>query len=471
MTAFFTSFTGSLIWLVLISSGIYFLSIKRLSFQINKTQSKPHSLAYYYGRYAIIWAFFPAVIVLLIWTSLTKPLENQFITQSLSVAYPDLPESFIDLKIAQIKNISSGLINAEDKVMRDLADQYAEASARLSQLRYMFVLLVSFIGGAFAISRIKPQFKARVVFESFLRRIFTIAAIVAILTTIGIIASLTVEAIRFFTLYHPLDFFFGTHWSPNVALREGVETALDEDVGGSSGSFGMIPVMAGTLLIAFIAMLVAVPIGLFAAIYMAEFASPRVRNYVKPTLEVLAGIPTVVYGFFAALTVGPFIRNIGLTAGMDVSSQSALAAGAVMGIMIIPFISSLSDDVSTAVPRSLRDGALGLGSTRGEMITKVVLPAAFPGLVGAFLLAISRAIGETMIVVMAAGVSAQLTANPLDSVTTVTVQIVMLLTGDTEFDSVKTLSAFALGITLFFVTLCLNIAALSVSRRIGGRYE
>ena len=459
MTAFFTSFTGSLLWLILISTGIYFLSLRRLSGQIQTSQSKPHSLAYYYGRYAVIWAFFPAIIVLIIWTSFTRPLENQFIIQSLSAAYPDLPSSFIDLKIAQIKNISSGLIAAEDDVMRGLADQYGDASDRLSTLRYVTVILVSLIGGMFAISRIKPHFKARV------------AAIVAILTTIGIIVSLTFEAFRFFTQYHPIDFFFGTHWSPNVALREGVETALDEDVGGSSGSFGMIPVMAGTLLIAFIAMLVAVPIGLFAAIYMAEFASRRVRNYVKPTLEVLAGIPTVVYGFFAALTIGPFIRNLGLFAGLDVSSQSALAAGAVMGIMIIPFISSLSDDVITAVPRSLRDGALGLGSTRGEMITKVVLPAAFPGLVGAFLLAISRAIGETMIVVMAAGVSAQLTANPLDSVTTVTVQIVMLLTGDTEFDSVKTLSAFALGITLFVVTLCLNIAALSMSRRIGGRYE
>lgn len=471
MTAFFTSFTGSLLWLILISAGIYFLSLRRLSGQIQTSQSKPHSLAYYYGRYAVIWAFFPAIIVLIVWTSFTRPLENQFIIQSLSAAYPDLPSSFVDLKIAQIKNISSGLIAAEDDIMRGLADQYGYASDRLSMLRYVTVILVSLIGGMFAISRIKPHFKARVVFEGFLRRVFTFAAIVAILTTIGIIVSLTFEAFRFFTQYHPIDFFFGTHWSPNVAMREGVENALDEDVGGSSGSFGMIPVMAGTLLIAFIAMLVAVPIGLFAAIYMAEFASRRVRNYVKPTLEVLAGIPTVVYGFFAALTIGPFIRNLGLFAGLDVSSQSALAAGAVMGIMIIPFISSLSDDVITAVPRSLRDGALGLGSTRGEMITKVVLPAAFPGLVGAFLLAISRAIGETMIVVMAAGVSAQLTANPLDSVTTVTVQIVMLLTGDTEFDSVKTLSAFALGITLFVVTLCLNIAALSMSRRIGGRYE
>ncbi|NBR40594.1 MAG: phosphate ABC transporter permease subunit PstC, partial [Alphaproteobacteria bacterium] len=303
----------------------------------------------------------------------------------------------------------------------------------------------------------------------FLRRLFFVAAVVAILTTVGIVSSLLYESIRFFSQYSMIDFFFGTHWSPLKAFSSsGGQSEVD---GITQGSFGMLPVMAGTLLVAFIAMMVAVPIGLFAAIYMAEFASERTRNIVKPALEVLAGVPTVVYGFFAALTVGPFIRDLGLFAGLDISAQSALAAGGVMGIMIIPFISSLSDDVITAVPRSLRDGALGLGSTRGEMITKVVLPAAFPGLIGAFLLAISRAIGETMIVVMAAGVSAQLTINPLDSVTTVTVQIVMLLTGDTEFDSLKTLSAFALGITLFVITLMLNMAALSVSRRMGGRYE
>jgi len=232
-----------------------------------------------------------------------------------------------------------------------------------------------------------------------------------------------------------------------------------------------VPVMAGTLLVAAIAMAVAVPVGLFAAIYMAEFASTRMRDSIKPTLEVLAGIPTVIYGFFAALTAAPFFRMIGLNLGMDVSSQSALAAGGVMGVMIIPFISSLSDDVITAVPQSLRDGAYGLGSTKGEVVTKVVLPAALPGLVGAFLLGISRAIGETMIVVMAAGVAANLTANPLESVTTVTVQIVMLLTGDTVFDSPKTLSAFALGMTLFTATLLLNIAALTAARRLGEKYD
>ena len=303
-----------------------------------------------------------------------------------------------------------------------------------------------------------------------LRRSFFAAAVLAILTTIGIVASLLFEASRFFSEISMIDFFFGTHWSPMVSLRDGA-AAADEAVAGSSGSFGMVPVMLGTLLVAVIAMLVAVPVGLFSAIYTADFAPRRVRNIIKPVLEVLAGIPTVVYGFFAALTAAPFFREAGLLVGLDVSSQSALAAGGVMGIMIIPFISSLSDDVITAVPQSLRDGALGLGSTRAETIMQVVLPAAFPGLVGAFLLAISRAVGETMIVVMAAGVAANLTINPLEAVTTVTVQIVMLLTGDNEFDSVKTLSAFALGITLFVVTLLLNIAALHVSRKLGQRYE
>jgi phosphate transport system permease protein len=256
-----------------------------------------------------------------------------------------------------------------------------------------------------------------------------------------------------------------------ISLREGATTATDEAVAGSSGSFGMIPVILGTAMVALIAMFVAVPIGLLSAIYTAEFAPGPIRNFVKPALEILAGIPTVVYGFFAALTAAPFFKAVGLALGLDVSSQSAIAAGSVMGIMIIPFISSLSDDVITAVPQSLRDGALGLGSTRAEMVTRVLLPAAFPGLVGAFLLAISRAVGETMIVVMAAGVAANLTINPLEAVTTVTVQIVMLLTGDNEFDSVKTLSAFALGITLFIITLLLNVGALQLARKLGQRYD
>jgi phosphate transport system permease protein len=430
---------------------------------------RPHSLRHYYGIYAAAWTFVPAILILLMWTALTQPILTRLSQTLLLDAYPNIEGAMLQLRLAQLQNISTGLISASDDTMRSIADAQANLRANANDLKFVVSLLVAFAGAIFAIRQISPEQKARIKWEGFLRRLFFVAAVVAILTTVGIVSSLLFESIRFFSQYSMIDFFFGTHWSPLKAFSSsGGQSEID---GVTQGSFGMLPVMVGTLLVAFIAMMVAVPIGLFAAIYMAEFASERTRNIVKPALEVLAGVPTVVYGFFAALTVGPFIRDLGLFAGLDISAQSALAAGGVMGIMIIPFISSLSDDVITAVPRSLRDGALGLGSTRGEMITKVVLPAAFPGLIGAFLLAISRAIGETMIVVMAAGVSAQLTINPLDSVTTVTVQIVMLLTGDTEFDSLKTLSAFALGITLFVMTLMLNMAALSVSRRMGGRYE
>ena len=430
---------------------------------------RPHSLRQYYGIYAAAWTFVPAILVLLMWTALTQPVLTRLSQTLLLEVYPDINGAMLQLRLAQLQNISTGLISAPDDTMQSIADAQANLRSNANDLKFVVSLLVAFAGAIFAICQISPEQKARIKWEGFLRRTFFVAAVVAILTTIGIVSSLLFESIRFFSQYSMIDFFFGTHWSPLKAFSSsGGQSEID---GVTQGSFGMLPVMVGTLLVAFIAMMVAVPIGLFAAIYMAEFASARTRNIVKPTLEVLAGVPTVVYGFFAALTVGPFIRDLGLFAGLDISAQSALAAGGVMGIMIIPFISSLSDDVITAVPQSLRDGALGLGSTRGEMITKVVLPAAFPGLIGAFLLAISRAIGETMIVVMAAGVSAQLTINPLDSVTTVTVQIVMLLTGDTEFDSLKTLSAFALGITLFVMTLLLNISALSISRRMGGRYE
>ena len=259
------------------------------------------------------------------------------------------------------------------------------------------------------------------------------------------------------------DFFLGLRWEPQIAIRA--------DQVASQGAFGAIPVFLGTLLIASIAMLVAVPIGLFTAIYLSEYATRRVRGLVKPALEILAGVPTVVYGFFAVLTVAPAIRSAGSLFGIATSPNSALAAGLVMGIMIIPFISSLSDDAINAVPRTLRDGSLAMGATRAETMTRVLLPAALPGIMGGVLLALSRAIGETMIVVMAAGLIASLTINPLDSVTTVTVQIVTLLTGDTEFNSPKTLAAFALGLVLFAVTLCLNVVALRIVRKYREAYE
>jgi len=468
--AFFTSNVALLITTMIFGIVAYVLAIGRIKSAVAAEGVKSHSLIKYYGVYAALWTLVPALILALIWAFAADPLLLNAAESRLASAFPNLPASFLDLKLAQLQNIAAGYIDAPDDIMAAEAAKLRDSMDRVALARVLTLMIVMMIGFLFAFFQVAPQFKARVAFEGFLRRSFFAAAVLAILTTIGIVTSLLFEAYRFFNEISMIDFFFGTHWSPMVSLRDGA-AAADEAVAGSSGSFGMVPVMLGTLLVAVIAMLVAVPVGLFSAIYTADFAPRRVRSIIKPVLEVLAGIPTVVYGFFAALTVAPFFREAGLLVGLDVSSQSALAAGGVMGIMIIPFISSLSDDVITAVPQSLRDGALGLGSTRAETIMRVVLPAAFPGLVGAFLLAISRAVGETMIVVMAAGVAANLTINPLESVTTVTVQIVMLLTGDNEFDSVKTLSAFALGITLFVVTLLLNIAALHVSRKLGQRYE
>jgi len=304
---------------------------------------------------------------------------------------------------------------------------------------------------------------ARVGIERLLKAFLILCSGVAIVTTIGIVLSVLFESIRFFNAVSVFDFMFGTSWSPQTSIRS--------DQVGSSGSFGAVPLFLGTLLISLIAMVIAVPVGLMTAIYLSEYATGKFRTIAKPTLEVLAGIPTVVYGFFAALTIAPFIRNVGESIGLSVASESALAAGIVMGVMIIPFVSSLSDDVIRAVPQSMRDGSLALGATRSETIKKVIIPAALPGIVGSVLLAASRAIGETMIVVMAAGLAANLTVNPLEAVTTVTVQIVTLLTGDQEFDSPKTLAAFALGLMLFVTTLLLNVIALHVVRRYREQYE
>ena len=311
--------------------------------------------------------------------------------------------------------------------------------------------------------RIRVGLRARNHVESILTALLVACSTIAIFTTIGIVLSVLYEALRFFKAVSPVEFLFGLDWSPQMAIRQ--------DQVGSSGAFGAVPVFMGTALISAIAMTVAVPIGLMSAIYLSEYAGKRFRAVAKPLIEVLAGIPTVVYGFFAALTVAPFVRDAGSLLGLSVASESALAAGMVMGVMIIPFVSSLSDDFINAVPQSLRDGAYSLGATRSETIRQVVLPAALPGITGGVLLAVSRAIGETMIVVMAAGLSANLTANPLKAVTTVTVQIVTLLVGDQEFDSPKTLAAFALGLVLFVVTLGLNIVALYVVRTYREQYE
>ena len=290
-----------------------------------------------------------------------------------------------------------------------------------------------------------------------------LCAFFSIAITLAIVLTVLAQAVRFFGFVPLSDFLFGLNWSPQIAIRA--------DQAGSSGAFGAVPLFAGTFLITFLAMLIAVPVGLFSAIYMAEYSSPRVHAIVKPLLEILAGIPTVVYGYFAIVSVTPLLRSMGAALGIDIATESALATGIVMGIMIIPFVSSLSDDIITSVPNSLRDASYGLGATKSETIKHVVIPAALPGIMGAIILAMSRAIGETMIVVMAAGLAANMTFNPFAAVTTVTVQIVSLLVGDQAFDSPKTLAAFALGLTLFLVTLALNFAALRIVRKYREAYH
>ena len=325
------------------------------------------------------------------------------------------------------------------------------------------MVLVAVIGSFLASTRISREFRARNYVEYFIKAILVVCSLIAVFTTIGIIFSLLFESLRFFKEVPFFDFLFGTQWSPQTALRE--------DQVGQSGAFGAVPIFTGTFLIMAIAIAVAAPIGLMIAIYLSEYANRRSRKIIKPVIEILAGVPTVVYGFFALLTVGPAIRNLAESMGYSVPTQSAITAGLVMGIMIIPFVSSLSNDVINAVPQTMRDGSYALGATKSETMTKVVFAGALPGIIGALLLAVSRAIGETMIVVLAAGRAANLTGNPFESVTTVTVQIVALLTGDQEFDSAKTLAAFALGLMLFIITLVLNFIALIIVRRYRARYD
>ncbi len=345
-----------------------------------------------------------------------------------------------------------------------LAPQLGTTESSVSLwIRTALVVVIATGGLWLALRRIRARLRARNQFEAVVRTLLLLASAVAVLTTVGIVLSLLFESLRFFAIVSPLEFLFGLDWAPQTAIRA--------DQVGSSGSFGAVPVFAGTMLIAFIAMMVATPIGLMAAIWMAEYAQDRVRTTVKPILEILAGVPTIVYGFFAALTVAPLVRRFGELFGLEVASESALAAGLVMGVMILPFVASISDDVIRAVPIALRHGSMALGATKSETIRRVVVPAALPGIVGGVLLGVSRAIGETMIVVMAAGLTANLTANPFAAVTTVTVQIVGLLTGDQEFDSAKTLSAFALGLVLFIVTLILNVIALQIVRRYREVYD
>ena len=427
--------------------------------------SKLHSLPSYHGAYVALWAAIPALIACVIWLSAEHQIIEMLVISGLSADSQALEPQRLALLMSDIRNLASGDIVRADPSpeVQAAAVRYAELAQASLYAKLAAIAALSALCLFFAKKRIAEQFRARNRVERIVRYIMIAASVIAILTTIGLVLSLLFEAWRFFLRVPLHDFLFGAHWSPQTAIRA--------DQVGASGSFGAIPIFAGTLLITLIAMVIAVPLGLFSAIYMSEYASPRARGAIKPLLEVLAGVPTVVYGLFAALTVGPYIRGFGESFGIDASSESALAAGLVMGVMIIPFVSSLSDDVINAVPQALRDGSYALGATQSETIRRVVLPAALPGIVGAVLLAVSRAIGETMIVVMAAGLAANLTANPFEAVTTVTVQIVTLLVGDQEFDSSKTLAAFALGLVLFFVTLALNIIALKVVRKYREKYD
>jgi phosphate transport system permease protein len=417
-----------------------------------------HSLPHYYGLYTALWCGLPALLVVVLWAAFQEQILVHLVQATAPPEVHAAGSMQLGLYINDMRNLLSGNITAEQA-----APGVAESAARYKELRSMarlaltgLVLALAIGGLLWARARVNPEQRARNSVEKTFERALLACSTLAVFITIGIFLSVVYESIQFFRAVSPFEFLFGTTWSPQTAMRA--------DQVGSSGAFGAVPLFLGTAMISGIAMFIAVPVGLFSAIYLAEYANPRFRAWAKPLLEVLAGIPTVVYGFFAALTIGPALRGLGESIGLDVASESALAAGLVMGIMIIPFVSSLADDMITAVPQSLRDGAYALGATRSETI-------ALPGIVGGVLLAISRAIGETMIVVMAAGLAAKMTANPLEAVTTVTVQIVTLLTGDQEFDSPKTLAAFALGLVLFLLTLALNFIALHVVRKYREQYE
>ena len=450
--------------LLLIIMGAYYTGRGRAVASVSGKYTDLHSLPSYHGYYVALWAGLPAAILTTVWFFAAPQILEGAVLSNAPESVTSLPPEQLQVFMADVRAIAQGGIPSRVTPEREEAAAIYASYLSLSNWAILAIALSLAVAGlTYARTRIHPRLRTRNGVETVVSLVLIICSTIAILTTVGIVFSLLFEALRFFARVPFTDFLFGLQWSPQTAIRA-------DQVGGS-GEFGAVPIFAGTFLITIIAMFVAVPIGLMSAIYLSDYASNSVRSIVKPMLEILAGVPTVVYGFFAALTVAPALRAGGASIGLDVASESALAAGLVMGVMIIPFVSSLSDDVINAVPQSLRDASAGLGATNSETIRNVILPAALPGIVGAILLAVSRAIGETMIVVMAAGLSANLTANPLEAVTTVTVQIVTLLVGDQEFDSAKTLAAFALGLTLFVVTLVLNVIALRIVQRYREKYD
>lgn len=486
-------------WLILILSGLaaagYFLGRRRALASGGGDRRALHSLPSYYGAHVAMWALVPAFGVLVIWLLVQPYVVNSHVLGAL----PDsivAEGSSLNLVMSDVRRVADGLdtavaqnamtgaqANALDAATSDIrqvlgdvgvalgsdigpevlsaAQSYRALNATGSTLMAVIVLLIALGGAAYAYTKSRADFRARNTVERGILTLLIFAASIAILTTIGIVFALLFNTIEFFKLYPAKDFFFGTNWAPSFSGR------------GGSSDLGVLPLLWGTFYISFIALLVAVPIGLFSAIYLSEYATPRVRSVAKPLIEILAGIPTIVYGLFALLTVGPMLVSLfgKDTLGWMSGGTAVMTAGLVMGIMLIPFVSSLSDDIINAVPQSLRDGSYGLGATQSETIRQVILPAALPGIVGAILLAASRAIGETMIVVLGAGAAARLSLNPFEAMTTITAKIVSQLTGDADFASPEALVAFALGMTLFVLTLCLNVFALYIVRKYREQYD
>lgn len=422
-----------------------------------------HSRPGYYGAMVALWCGIPAFLILLTWNIVEPNVLKHVVLDSVpSDIAAKLDPASISVLVDRVQSIASGFGVSDQPLAYELkaAEQLSKFQTIGTYAKLAVVICAALLGLVWAKKRIAQNYRARNQVEKIINISLALCSGVAILTTIGIVMSMFSEAMRFFHFVSPMNFFFGTEWNPGFSTS-----------GNADGSYGLVPLLWGTLMVSGIALLVAVPVGLMIAIYLAEYASSGFRSWAKPTIEILAGIPTIVYGVFALMVIGPFAKQAGAYIGLDINATSALTAGFVMGIMIIPFVSSLSDDIITQVPRALRDGSLGLGATKSETIRQVVIPAALPGIIGAFLLAASRAIGETMIVVLAAGNSPLLHINPLEAISTVTITIVNQLTGDTDFASPQALVAFALGLTLFVITLGLNIVALVIVRKYREQYD
>ncbi len=455
-------------WLLI----VILLGIMALGYRLGTRRSRQvaiegkqrlQSLPAHYGMLVALWCGIPSLIVVILWIGASGGVLDALALAELPPAVAEADQGTQLRAIQRVMDLADGVGVADVATPEELT--VADAVKRARTIWQLAVVAIAaslaIVGLVLTLRRITPRLKARDQIEWLVRLLLLASSTIAILTTVGIVLSMLSEALRFFTFVNPASFFFGTVWSPTFSSTGA----------GDAGEYGLLPLLWGTLLVTIIAMLVAVPVGLMTAIYLSNYARPSVRAFTKPIIEVLAGIPTIVYGFFALSTVGPALAGLGDLLGFPVNETSAMTAGLVMGIMIIPFISSLADDIITQVPGSLRDGSLGLGATPSETIRKVIIPAAIPGLVGAFILAVSRAIGETMIVVLAAGNSPVLQGNPFEAVSTITVSIVNQLTGDTDFAGPQSLVAFALGITLFVMTLALNVVAIFIVKKYRDQYR